>query len=196
MNKIIDDILAQSSTVAIIGHINPDGDCFGSLSAVNDYILTKFNCKVHCFAECETIAEEFKPFAKDIVFNPAPLSRYDACICVDTGDLGRLGRYLEVFNDDRTVFAEVQQQKQHPWLWYSPWPPSQKVLVRKRKIQKCRTTWGTVRPESRKAPRNCLAKQPYTNVHFGCSTPWREQAPPQNAETPVLFESWVSGGFG
>lgn len=99
MNKQIDEMLSKSKSVAIIGHINPDGDCFGSMSAVNDYILSKFNCDVHCFAECDTIAEEFQPFAKDIVFNPIPLNSYDACICVDTGDLGRLGRYLEVFNN-------------------------------------------------------------------------------------------------
>ena len=99
MNKQIDNMLSASRNVALIGHINPDGDCFGSLSAVNDYILTKFKCNVHCFAECDTIAEEFQCFAKDIVFNPIPLTHYDTCICLDTGDVGRLGKYLEVFNN-------------------------------------------------------------------------------------------------
>jgi phosphoesterase RecJ-like protein len=99
MNKEIDNLLYNSKTVAIIGHINPDGDCFGSISAVNDYIVSKFNCTVHCFAQCNTIAEEFEPFVKDIIFNPCALSRYDTCICVDTGDLGRLGKYLDVFNN-------------------------------------------------------------------------------------------------
>ena len=99
MNRQIDDLLKKSNSVAVVGHINPDGDCFGSMSAVNDYILSKFGCKVHCFAECDTIAEEFEPFAKDIIFNPTPLDKYDTCICVDVGDLGRLGRYLTVFNN-------------------------------------------------------------------------------------------------
>ncbi|MBQ8522423.1 MAG: DHH family phosphoesterase [Clostridia bacterium] len=105
MNTQIDNILSNSKTVALIGHINPDGDCFGSLSAVNDYILTKFGSLVHCFAECDTIAEEFQPFAKDIVFNPIALTHYDCCICVDTGDLGRLGKYLEVFNNSTTTIC-------------------------------------------------------------------------------------------
>ena len=97
MNPQINNILSTAKTVAIIGHINPDGDCFGSISAVNDYILTKYPCTVHCFAQCETIAEEFKPFAKDINFNPQPLNNYDVCICVDTADVNRLGSYMDVF---------------------------------------------------------------------------------------------------
>lgn len=98
MNSEIDGILAQSKNIALIGHINPDGDCFGSLNAITDYITSKFNSLVHCFAECDTIAEEFKPFTRDIIFNPTPLTKYDACICVDVASLGRLGKYIEIFN--------------------------------------------------------------------------------------------------
>lgn len=105
MNTQIDYILSSANKVAIIGHINPDGDCFGSMSAVNDYIKEKFGCLVHCFAECDTIAEEFEPFAKDINFNPTPYTSYDVCICVDTGDLGRLGKYLGVFNSSKTTIC-------------------------------------------------------------------------------------------
>jgi len=105
MNKLIDDIVSNSKSVAIIGHINPDGDCFGSMSAVSDYIKTKFNCTIHCFAECNTVAEEFEPFVKDLTFNPQPLQSYDSCICVDTGDLGRLGKYLNVFNSSKNTIC-------------------------------------------------------------------------------------------
>ena len=99
MNKEIDKMLSHSNSVALIGHINPDGDCFGSLSAVNDYILSKFNCTVHCFAECDTIAEEFQPFARDIIFNPTPLAHYDTCICLDSASVGRLGIYQDIFDN-------------------------------------------------------------------------------------------------
>jgi len=98
MNKQLDRILSNSKNIAIIGHINPDGDCFGSMCGMHDYIVTKFNCLVHCFAECDTVAEEFRPFTKDIIFNPEPLISYDACICVDTACFARLGRYMDVFN--------------------------------------------------------------------------------------------------
>lgn len=104
MNTEIDKILSKSKTVAIIGHINPDGDCFGSLSAISDYICTKFGLEVHCFAECDTIAEEFRPFTKDIIFNPHPLSNYDICISVDVASLSRLGVYKHIFeNSSNTI---------------------------------------------------------------------------------------------
>lgn len=99
MNKQLDQILQQTKTVAIIGHINPDGDCFGSMSAIHDYVLTKFNCQIHCFAECDTIAEEFTPFTNDIIFNPEPLNCYDTCICVDTACISRLGKYIDIFHN-------------------------------------------------------------------------------------------------
>lgn len=104
MNTQINKFLSSANRVAIIGHINPDGDCFGSISAVNDYISTKYNCLIHCFAQCDNIAEEFKPFIEDIIFNPQPLDSYDLCICVDSADLGRLGNYIDIFNNsNKTV---------------------------------------------------------------------------------------------
>lgn len=99
MNHQIDKILSTCKSVAIIGHTNPDGDCFGSISGVYDYILDKFNCEtVHCFAECNRIAEEFYAFTDELNFNPTPLSNYDACICVDCADSERLGKYRDIFN--------------------------------------------------------------------------------------------------
>ncbi len=100
MNKQIDNILQKCESVAIIGHINPDGDCFGSISGVYDYVLENFHIQtVHCFSQCEKIAEEFEVFVKDLNFNPQPLNKYDLCICVDCADLGRLGKYVDVFNN-------------------------------------------------------------------------------------------------
>ena len=101
MNKQIDNLIANAQAVAIVGHINPDGDCFGSISGVCDYINTKFGRMVHCFADCDIVAEEFEPFVKDLNFNPEPLSEYDICICVDTADINRLGKYAEIFNSSK-----------------------------------------------------------------------------------------------
>ena len=104
MNEQVDKLILNAKRVAIIGHINPDGDCFGSMSAVNDYIKEKFGCEVHCFAECQTIAEEFEPFVKDIIFNPKPFDSYDLCICVDSACEKRLGEYQQIFtNCENTV---------------------------------------------------------------------------------------------
>lgn len=98
MNKQIDKILASSKQVAIIGHINPDGDCFGSICGLHDYICSKFNCQIDCFADCNKVASEFEEFLDGLNFNPTPKPSYDMCICVDTTDLTRLGKYESVFN--------------------------------------------------------------------------------------------------
>lgn len=105
MNKEIDKTLSKSKSVAIIGHINPDGDCFGSISGVYDYIVDKFKCLIHCFAECNTVAEEFEPFIENLPFNPNLLEKYDTCICVDTADLGRLGKYADIFNNSKNTIC-------------------------------------------------------------------------------------------
>lgn len=94
----INNVLSKCSTIAVIGHINPDGDCFGSMCGMHDYIASNYNCLIHCFADTNRIAEELKPFVKGITLNPTPQSRYDCCICVDSADLGRLGKYIDVFN--------------------------------------------------------------------------------------------------
>lgn len=98
MNKQIDKLLLKSKNVAIIGHINPDGDCFGSMCAVHDYIESKFKCNIHCFADCEKVGNDFVDFVDNLTFNPTIKDAYDLCICVDTADENRLGRYTEVFS--------------------------------------------------------------------------------------------------
>lgn len=97
MNKQIDKLLAKTVNVAIIGHINPDGDCFGSMCAVADYIVSKFGSAVDCFADCNRVADEFLCFLDGLNFNPQPKAKYEVCICVDVADLSRLGKYLSVF---------------------------------------------------------------------------------------------------
>lgn len=105
MNKQLQEILSQSKNIAIVGHINPDGDCFGSICAMFDYITDTFNSTVDCFAECENVAEDLKPFINNVTFNPNPKPHYDTCICVDTADLNRLGKYDEVFNNSTNTIC-------------------------------------------------------------------------------------------
>lgn len=98
MNKQIDKLLLKCQNIAIVGHINPDGDCFGSICAVHDYISSKFKCNIDCFADCEKIGNDFLDFVDNLNFNPEIKSKYDLCICVDTADENRLGKYMEVFS--------------------------------------------------------------------------------------------------
>ena len=38
----IDEFLGEAKTVAIFGHVRPDGDCVGSTTAVYNYICDNF----------------------------------------------------------------------------------------------------------------------------------------------------------
>lgn len=97
MNKQIDELLSNANNVAVITHLNPDGDAYGSISAVYKYITSKFSCNVHCFAECDRVTQEFKDVVEGVVLNVKPKDKYDVCITLDCADKNRLGKYLNVF---------------------------------------------------------------------------------------------------
>ena len=103
MNKQIDELLSKANNVAIITHLNPDGDAYGSISAVYRYITSKFSCNVHCFAECEGVTKEFKDVIGGVVLNIEPKDKYDVCITLDCADKNRLGKYLQVFEQSDTT---------------------------------------------------------------------------------------------
>ena len=91
--------LEQVKTVAIAGHVRPDGDCVGSCLATYNYINTWFP-QIQADIYLEPIPNIFK-FLKnsDKIRNTCESSRkYDLCIVQDCGDTGRLGpavRYFE-----------------------------------------------------------------------------------------------------
>ena len=90
--------LKNITTVAILGHVRPDGDCVGSCLATWNYITTWFPAiKADVYLEpipnifhflkgADTIHNDFK--SKQI---------YDLCIVQDCGDEERLGGALKYF---------------------------------------------------------------------------------------------------
>lgn len=84
--------LMRSKTVAIGGHVRPDGDCVGSCMGLYQYIR-------QCFPEIavdvylEDIPESFKfiEAAKEIKGEAPADKTYDLFIALDCGDMGRLG---------------------------------------------------------------------------------------------------------
>lgn len=91
--------LAQAKTVAVAGHVRPDGDCIGSCLAVYNYIDTWFP-EVQADVYLEPIPNIFK-FLKhaDHIHNSCEKDQaYDLCIVLDCGDTGRLGEAVRYFN--------------------------------------------------------------------------------------------------
>lgn len=91
--------LAQVKTVAIAGHVRPDGDCVGSCLATYNYITTWYP-EIEADVYLEPIPNIFK-FLKnaDKIHNTCENDKvYDLCIVQDCGDTGRLGEAVKYFN--------------------------------------------------------------------------------------------------
>ena len=81
-----------ADSIAIVGHIRPDGDCIGSCLAAYNYLTEQYPEK--------EVAVYLQPPAKRFGYlaNIEQISQsvddarvYDLCICLDSGDVERLG---------------------------------------------------------------------------------------------------------
>ncbi|MEG0962903.1 MAG: bifunctional oligoribonuclease/PAP phosphatase NrnA [Lachnospiraceae bacterium] len=96
--KDLSSLLQQVHTVAIAGHMRPDGDCVGSCLATYNYITTWYP-KIEVDLYLEAIPNIFK-FLKNSnkIHNTCEKNRnYDLCIVQDCGDTGRLGDAVKYF---------------------------------------------------------------------------------------------------
>lgn len=98
--------LTQAKTVAIGGHIRPDGDCVGSCMGLYQYIK-KNHPDIAVDVYLEDIPESFKemfPITREIRMKAVKEQVYDLFIAVDCGDERRLGFSAELFQKaERTL---------------------------------------------------------------------------------------------
>lgn len=97
MNNL-DSQLEGVRTVAIAGHVKPDGDCVGSCLATYNYIRTQFP-KIQAVVYLEPIPNLFKFMAgADEIQNDCSEDvSYDLFVALDCGDIGRLGAAAKYF---------------------------------------------------------------------------------------------------
>lgn len=97
--------LKQVKTVAIAGHVKPDGDCVGSCLATYNYIATWFpEIEVDLYLEPIPNIFKFLKNAEKIRHSCESDRQYDLCIVQDCGDTGRLGAAVKYFDTaKRTV---------------------------------------------------------------------------------------------
>lgn len=101
----LDEVLAGVNTVAISGHVRPDGDCVGSCLATYNYIKAYYP-KVSVDLYLEPIPNIFKflQYSKEIMQTPQEDKVYDLFIVQDCGDAGRLGDFYPMYEKaKRTV---------------------------------------------------------------------------------------------
>ncbi len=91
--KIIDriiDAIRESRTIAIVGHIRPDGDCVGSQLGLTLALLEEGK-KVFCWNE-DTIPEKYRFLDRDhIIQKPKAGLNFDCVIATDAASLERMG---------------------------------------------------------------------------------------------------------
>lgn len=103
--KKIDEILPGSRSVAILGHVRPDGDCVGACLGLYNYIR-----KGYPMTETDVYLE---PFQKEFSFLKGSEQvryefltdrKYELCIVCDVGDRERLGEGVHILDQaERTV---------------------------------------------------------------------------------------------
>lgn len=96
MNNFLDNI-KEAKCIAIIGHINPDGDCVGSCLGLYNYICDNYeNKQVDVYLQ--PIATKFR-FLKgaDLIKNQSEDKAYDLAISLDCGDTDRHGEFSGIF---------------------------------------------------------------------------------------------------
>lgn len=97
--------LRGAASVAILGHIRPDGDCIGSCLAVYHYIRTYFP-EIRVKVYLEDFLPEFLMLkgADRICHDPAENVSYDLCISLDSADRERHGEFIRYFDSaKRTI---------------------------------------------------------------------------------------------
>ncbi|MBO6114241.1 MAG: bifunctional oligoribonuclease/PAP phosphatase NrnA [Lachnospiraceae bacterium] len=96
MNKLIEKI-ETSNTIAIFGHMNPDGDCIGSCLGLWNYIRDNYEEK-EVVVYLQPLHDKFR-FLKgaDKVVSTQDDRIYDLGISLDCGDTDRHGEFGEIF---------------------------------------------------------------------------------------------------
>lgn len=107
MNQFIKAI-EEAKTIAISGHVRPDGDCVGSSLAVYTYITNNYEKQVDIYLESIRPVFKFLKNTDKVVNNPEQpeeRKKYDLFICCDCGDTGRLGAFDVYFKEAKKTIC-------------------------------------------------------------------------------------------
>lgn len=104
MIENIIETIQEAKSIAILPHINMDGDAFGSVLALFNALKNK-NCELSLYVEEEPPTNlTFLPGAdRAILYKDNHKKKYDLVIALDTADADRLGKRIKFFNEANTT---------------------------------------------------------------------------------------------
>ncbi len=94
----LESLVSQAARVAIIGHVNPDGDCVGScLAAWNYFTMQHPEKEITVYLDSPPEKFSYLNGFDRISQNFDPENPVDLCICLDSSDAERLGNFAPCF---------------------------------------------------------------------------------------------------
>ena len=98
-------LIEAAETIAIIGHIHPDGDCIGSNLAMYNYINDNYKGKtVDVYDESSSSSFKLLSGYRKIKHEPGD-KRYDLAISIDVSEMKRMGSFLDLYNSAITTIC-------------------------------------------------------------------------------------------
>ena len=103
---MLTEMVKSAETIAIGGHVRPDGDCVGSCLGVYLYLKKHFPDKqIHVYLESIPDVFLFLKGSEDILHEIPADKVYDLFILLDCGDAQRLGFSAPLFECAKTSFC-------------------------------------------------------------------------------------------
>ena len=104
---VFDDIIQKNKNICILGHINPDGDCVGSVLAIYNYIINKFKNEKNVKIYLEHPNEKFNclPNFDKISSNDYDNIVFDLAIVCDCSSKDRIKQFCNYLNTAKNVFV-------------------------------------------------------------------------------------------
>lgn len=94
MSRLL-ELAQEANSIAILGHVRPDGDCVGSCLAVWNYLEERYPEKeIQVYLEKPPVKFSYLKHFDSISQDAQSGKCYDLCICLDSGDKSRLGEFV------------------------------------------------------------------------------------------------------
>lgn len=113
---ILDERIEKASTICILGHEHPDGDCMGATLSIYGYIKNKYpDKKVTPYLDDFQKKYLIMPYADKISSSLNDATKYDLCIVVDSGNLDRFKKTVRYFNEAKdTIVIDHHKENSVP----------------------------------------------------------------------------------